>query len=69
MSNTIQGIKEQMKAFRDFYGGDLLDIDEIDSCKTAEQLSEIIRQHEAYMENALADALSHLNQFKSKLGL
>jgi len=65
----LEEIKAEMKTFRDFYGGDLLDVSEIDSCTTKEELRQIIVKHESHMEMMLADALSHIEKFKKKVGL
>ncbi len=65
----INKIKEKMKKYRDFYGGDLLEVSEIDKCETKEELNKILENHRAHMEDMLSDAHSHLDNFKRKLGL
>lgn len=65
----IQDIKNEMKAFKDFYGGDLLDISQVDETKSKSGLSDIIDSHACFLESQLTDALSHLDRFKRKIGL
>jgi len=56
----IKEIKEKMKFYKDFYGGDLLGIDEIDDCKTKFALEQILSKHEKHMEMMLSDAMNHI---------
>ena len=65
----IAKIKTEMKAFRDFYGGDLLGVSDIGKAKTKKELAEILIVHERYMEDMLLDAKNHIDTFKEKLGL
>ena len=65
----IAEIKEQMLIWEDFYGGDISCTDRIKKAKTKKELSEILDEHHALMENMLADASSHLSHFKKELGL
>lgn len=58
-----------MKAFRDFYGGDLLGYGDIDKAKTKKELAQIIDDHEAHMEMMLCDAISHIERFKKEVKL
>lgn len=66
---TISEIKDKMKLYTDFYGGDLLDTKEIDEAKTKAQLSLIIEKHRDHLESMLSDAHSHLDAFKTEMGL
>jgi hypothetical protein len=66
---TINAIKKKMLEFRDFYGGDLCDIAAIERATTEKELAKIIEDHRDHMEAMLADADSHLDQFKKSLGL
>lgn len=66
---TISKIKEEMKKYRDFYGGDLISLDNIDDATSKEQLAKIIEDHRTHMEMMLCDAHSHLDKFKGRLGL
>lgn len=66
---NINTIKNEMIKFRDFYGGDLLYVDEVKNANTKEELEKIIELHRDHMESMLCDANSHLNNFKRKLGL
>lgn len=65
----ISEIKQEMKRFRDFYGGDILDIDAIDSCETKKELAYLLYRHELHMEMMLCDAISHLEQFRKRVSL
>ena len=58
-----------MKAYTDFYGGELLEVDAIDGCKTFKELAEILRKHESFMEDMLCDAMSHMGSFKKRIGI
>lgn len=62
-------IKLQMKKFKDFFGGDLLDIDAIDFCQTKQELADLIDRHSHHIEMMCNDAQSHLDRFKNKIGL
>jgi len=65
----IEKIKKEMISFRDFYGGDLLGLDEIKDAKSEKELEQIIERHRSHMEMMLNDACSHLDSFKRKIGL
>jgi len=64
---TLSKKKELMYAYKDFYGGSLRQYDKMDAARTDEDLMEIIDEHEAFMEQMLADAVSHLEHFKKRL--
>ena len=66
---TIEKIKQEMAKYRDFYGGDLLEVSEIKNCKTKKELGKIIERHRRHMEAMLSDANSHLDSFKRKIGI
>lgn len=66
---TLEKIKAEMKKYRDFYGGDLISLNEIDNAATKKELAELIEQHRSHLEMMLADALSHIDSFKNNLGL
>lgn len=66
---TLEKIKKEILNYRDFYGGDLPDYERIQKAKTKNELSSILEEHRDYMESMLADAHSHLDNFKRKLGL
>lgn len=66
---SIKEIKEEMESYKDFYGGDLLEVSQIKSCKTKEDLAAIIDRHDTHLEDMLADAQSHLSHFRKRLGL
>lgn len=56
-----------MKGYRDYYGGEVLNYEDIDGCTTKDQLKAIIEKHRSHMEDMLADANSHLDHFKKSL--
>lgn len=65
----IEKIKEEIKGWSDFYGGDISDIEAINNAKTKKELASILEKHRTLMEDMLADAHNHLDNFKRKLGL
>lgn len=65
----LTDIKKEMLAYEDFYGGDFSDTDEIKKAKSKEELLLICNKHEDFLTDMLADALSHLQNFKDKIGL
>lgn len=66
---TLEKIKQEMINYRDFYGGDLFNSDEISTAKTKKDLNRIIEKHRSYMEAMLSDANSHLDSLKRKIGI
>jgi hypothetical protein len=66
---TIGKIKEEMKKYRDLYGGDLISLESIDNATTKQELAKMIEEHRTHMEMMLCDAHSHLDKFKDRLGL
>ena len=66
---TVEECKKQLFEFKDFYGGDLIVFDEIEKAKTYNDIDAIIRGHECMLENTHTDALSHLRNFRMKLGI
>ena len=67
--NNIEKIKNDMKCYTDFYGGDLSTHAEIDSAETIEDLKNLFQIHRDYMEDMLNDAKNHLDRFEKKIGL
>ena len=66
---TIEKIKEEMLKWRDFYGGDISDTEEIKNATSKEELNRIIEKHRQLLEDMLRDADSHLDNFKRKVDL
>lgn len=66
---TIEEIKKSMKSFRDFYGQSLLEIDQVDSCTTKNELKEILDSHYNFLEAQNNDAQCSLERYKKTLGL
>lgn len=62
-------IKIAMKNYRDFYGSQLLGSSNIDNCKNLFDCEEVIETHREHLESMLSDANSHLNNFRSRIGL
>lgn len=65
----IEEIKIKMKEHKDFFGGNLLEVDKIDSCTTKEELKEIIKSHYNYIEDMCNDAQCSLDKFERTLEL
>ncbi len=66
---TLKKIKQEMKAYRDLFGGQLINSDEIDRAKTKKELAGIIDKHKDFMDSMLADAETSLVHFKRSIGL
>lgn len=66
---NLKQIKKEVLEYRDFYGGDIPQIDLIKDAKTKEEIKNILHQYSNHLEDQLRDALSHLDQLKRKLGL
>lgn len=66
---TIKEIKKELQAYQDFYGGDLLEVSDMELATSKEQLAKIIDRHESHMEDMLSDAKSHLNSLRERTGL
>ena len=66
---TIEKIKEEMLKWRDFYGGDISDTEEIKNATSKEELNSIIEKHRQLLEDMLRDADIHIDNFKRKVGL
>jgi hypothetical protein len=66
---TIENIKKEMLKYRDFYGGNLLEVGEIENATTKEELEKIIENHRSHMEAMLSDANGHLDNLKRKCKL
>ena len=65
----ISEIKKEMLKHRDFYGGDIIYVEEINKAKSKKELAKIIEDHRSHQEAMLSDASSTLDIFKRKLGL
>lgn len=66
---TIEKIKEEMLNWRDFYGGDIGDTEEINNATNKEELNNIMEKHRQLLEDMQRDADTHLDNFKRKIGL
>lgn len=65
----IEEIKKKMIAYRDFYGFDLLGVDEVNKATTKKELATILNQHETHIEMMCNDAQASLGRFRNSLGL
>lgn len=65
----IKKIKKEMIAYRDLFGGDLLNVSDIDSAKSKEELAIIIDKHYDFLSDQCNDAQHSLSRFKNELGL
>jgi hypothetical protein len=66
---TLKKIKQEMKAYRDLWGGELIDSGDIDKAKTKKELAEILDKHNNFMTDQLEDARSNMYHFKERIGL
>lgn len=64
---NIDEIKKQMKEYRDFFGGDLINVDEIDNCANKGELRRLIDRHSEHIEMQCSDALRHLDRLTERL--
>lgn len=65
----IEDIKKEMLNYRDFYGGELLEVGEIEKATTKEELEKIIENHRSHLEMMLSDANGHLDNLKRRCKL
>ncbi|KKL06447.1 hypothetical protein LCGC14_2595940 [marine sediment metagenome] len=56
----------RVKKFRDYYG---FDIPEADELKTKKDCCEALSRHRVFLEYALSDALSGVDAFEVELGI
>lgn len=61
-------IKKKMLNYKDFFGGSLPE-EEIEKAEDVSEFAMILDKHEAFLEDQLSDAKSHLNKFRKTLGL
>lgn len=66
---TIAEIKKQMKSYKDLYGSQLLDHDQIGKAKTKKELAEIIESHRNHIYGNANDADRSLDRLKDRLTL
>lgn len=65
----LEQIKKEMVKYKDFYGGELQNVDQIQGSRTKKELAKIIEGHRRFMDDVLSDANSHLDDFKKKIGV
>lgn len=66
---TIKNKKVKMLRFYDFYGGDLISLDDVSKAKTNEDLKKCLQRHYRFLEDQHTDALSHMDRFIKYLKL
>lgn len=66
---TIEQMKAEILAYKDFYGGDIPDTEAIISAKTKDDLRRILQKHDELLVLTLSDAQRHLDFFKRRIGL
>lgn len=66
---NLQEIKEKMIAYKDFFGGDILEIDLVESAKSKTELKSIIANHRTHLEMQANDAQDDLDRFQNSIGL
>lgn len=65
----LENAKYQMKIYVDFFGGSLIDKEQIDTAKTVEDLEHIFVRHHDYITDMATDAQASLERFKRKIGV
>lgn len=65
----LKSIKKQMLEYRDYYGGDLLNVSDIKSAKSKRELRDILQNHYKYIADMANDAQRDLERFQDSLGL
>lgn len=68
-SITLKEAKKRMLEYTDFFGGDFSQTDLIENAKSKVELYKVFEQHRNLLEDMLADAQSHLENFKRELGV
>ena len=66
---TLKETKTAILKHRDFFGGDIPQIDEIKKARSKKRLKEILDEHGTHLEMVAVDAQSHHSRFKHSLGL
>jgi hypothetical protein len=66
---TIKDQKQKMLEYKDFFGGQLLDYEEIEKAKSKLALAKIIDAHYDHIENMCNDAQHSLERFKKEIKL
>ncbi len=66
---NINQIKKKLLQWEDFYGQDLLNIDDIKKCKTKSDCLIILQLHRRFQEDQSIEAGTHLDSFITELGL
>jgi len=66
---TLEGMKEKILKWKDFYGGDIADYERVNRANSKEELKTILEEHRSFMEDMLSDANSHLDNFEKELGI
>ena len=67
MKLRLKEIKSRLLEWKDFYGQDIVQRDEIKKAKTEEELEEILDTHYRFLENQGQDAKADLDSFKNEL--
>jgi tyrosine-protein phosphatase YwqE len=65
----IKTIKNKMLKWRDLYGQDIVQTDEIKKAKTKKELYSILKSHYRFLEDQNADALRDVDDFAKELGI
>ncbi len=65
----ISEIKQKMLNHKDFFGGDIMQTDEIEKAKTKKELAEIMDSYESHLKMMSIDAISHHSRFRREIGL
>ena len=65
----LSEIKKKMLAFKDAFGGEFLEYDQIEKASTREELKGIIKRHCNHLEGCADDAIRGVDAFEMELGL
>lgn len=61
--------KKWAKKYEDFYGGDLISLEDVDKAKNNDELWVCLQKHHVFLEHQHLDALTHLKEFVKALDL
>ena len=65
----LSEIKEKMKSYTDFFGGQFIDKQLIDNAETLTDLERVFQDHHDYITDMATDAQRNLKNFKHSIGV
>jgi hypothetical protein len=63
----IKRIKQKLLNWRDFYGQDIADTEEIKKANSIKKLKDVVKKHITFLENQNIDALRHAEEFMDSI--